>query len=140
MKLTLTTYDAKTNRYCVDAYAWIEYFDGSTKGSIVAEIIENDGNEIFVPVIAIAEVINAVKKRNRDVDTAFNKLLTLARMAEATPQVAKETGLLYHELRQKVRDFPLADAFLLATARQLNAKIITGDKHFAKMKNVVFLS
>ena len=38
-----------------------------------------------------------------------------------------------------IKDFGFADAFVLATARKLNSKILTGDMHFKSVKNAVLI-
>ena len=54
--------------------------------------------------------------------------------------LAEETGMIHSTIRKRIKDFGLADAFVLTTAKRLGAKIVTGDPHFKNMKNVVFLS
>lgn len=43
-------------------------------------------------------------------------------------------------MRKTMRDFGLADAYILAAARKLDAKVLTGDKHFEGVKEAVFIS
>ena len=43
------------------------------------------------------------------------------------------------EIRKKIKDFGLADVFVLLTARKLNAKIITGDPHFKGFKEAILI-
>jgi predicted nucleic acid-binding protein len=38
-----------------------------------------------------------------------------------------------------MKDFGLADAYVLATARKLKSKILTGDPHFKGMKEAVLI-
>ena len=42
-------------------------------------------------------------------------------------------------MKKKIRDFGLIDAIILTTARKLKAKVVTGDPHFKKFKEVVFI-
>lgn len=126
--------------YCIDAYAWVEYFIGSEKGRIVSTIVENSGNDVFMSAVTVAEVVSVTKREGRDWEAAFNKMLNLAKVSDTVPETAKKAGLLHAELRKNIKDFALADAFVLTTARRLGAKIVTGDPHFKNMKNVVFLS
>ncbi len=47
---------------------------------------------------------------------------------------SKEVGIACAKIKKKIKDFGLADAFVLITA-----KILTGDPHFKGMNNVVYL-
>jgi predicted nucleic acid-binding protein len=42
-------------------------------------------------------------------------------------------------MRKTEKDFGLADAYVLATARQLKSKVLTGDPHFKNLKEAVML-
>ncbi len=44
------------------------------------------------------------------------------------------------ERRKIMRGWGLSDSIILATARKENAKVITGDKHFADLKDeIIFI-
>ena len=49
-------------------------------------------------------------------------------------------GMTHAEIRRKIKDFGLSDAYVLAAARKLNAKILTGDPHFKNMKEALSIS
>jgi predicted nucleic acid-binding protein len=42
-------------------------------------------------------------------------------------------------MRKTEKDFGLADAYVLETARKLKSKVLTGDKHFRNVKEAVLL-
>ena len=42
-------------------------------------------------------------------------------------------------MRKKHENFGLADAIILETARTLNAKVLTGDRHFRAVKEARLL-
>ena len=42
-------------------------------------------------------------------------------------------------MRKTLKDFGLADAYVLAAARRLNAKVLTGDLHFKNIKDAVMI-
>ena len=46
---------------------------------------------------------------------------------------------LHTEMRKTEKDFGLADAYVLATARKLKAKILTGDPHFKNVKDAILM-
>ena len=126
-------------RYVIDSYAWIEYFIGSEKGRTVKTIVESDTNEIFTPAIVVAEVVSITSREDRDVELIYNNMLLLSKISSFTPEFAKETGLLHAKMRKTIKDIGMADIAVLLTARNADAKIVTGDPHFKGMKNVLFI-
>jgi len=126
-------------KYVIDAYAWIEYFIESDKGKKVKEIVESQDNEIFVSIITVAEVSSIGAREKRDVELGNKTLLSLSNVYFINLELAKEAGILHAEIRKKIKDFGLADAFVLLTARKLNAKILTGDPHFKGFKEAILI-
>jgi len=47
--------------------------------------------------------------------------------------------LLHAEMRKQMKDFGLSDAFVMATARKLNARVLTGNPHFKGLKEAVMI-
>lgn len=126
-------------KYVVDTFAWVEYFRGTKKGEIVRDCIE-EGNAI-TPTIALAELSDAYERRgipNWERDLAF--IISKTTIMDLNQQLAVEAGKIKNEVRKKYKtQFGLADAIILATAKKTNARIVTGDKHFEKLKGIVFL-
>lgn len=125
-------------RYVIDSWAWVEYLDGTEKGEKVKKIIEDD-NEIFTVFINLAEVMSIVKRKNRDYKTVSDTILSLSKIFYGDIQFLITTGLLHAEMRKTMKDFGLADAFALATAKKLGAKLLTGDPHFKNMKEAIMI-
>lgn len=126
-------------KYVIDAHAWIEYFVGSDKGNIVKRIIESDENEIFTSIITVAEVVSVTKRENRDAEEKYKDIINLSKLFFISSEMAKEAGILHAETRKRIKDFGLADAFVLLTARKLGAKILTGDPHFKGFKEAILI-
>jgi predicted nucleic acid-binding protein len=60
---------------------------------------------------------------------------------DLTDEIATVAGEIDAERKEKVRDWGLADSIVLATARELGAKVVTGDKHFMDLRaEAVFLT
>ena len=126
-------------RFVIDAYAWIEYFIGSEKGGKVAEIIEKDENEIFTNNVTLAEIVSKIQRSGKNYVKSFETVLAYSKVFTFDENFSKDVGLLHAKIREKIKDFGLADAFVLQTAISLSAKIVTGDEHFKGMKNVVLI-
>ena len=123
----------------IDAYAWIEYLNGSEKGRKVAEIVENDSNEIFTSSCTIAEVVSKSLRENKDAKIALAHINNLSNIISVTQEISILTGQIHFEAKKKNKDFGMLDAFVAATARLANAKILTGDKHFKNFKEAVLI-
>lgn len=125
--------------YVVDAWAWIEYLIGSKRGTMLKEIFEEENNEVNTCAVTLAEVTSKVAREGRDVEVAYTLLLSNSQVVNADEELSKQAGLLHAEMRRTERDFSLADAYVLATARRLKSKVLTGDTHFKNVKEAVFI-
>ncbi len=127
------------SKYVVDAWAWIEYFRGSEHGAKLIDILEDPSTEVYTNAITVAEVISKTARDGRDVEVAYDMLLSNAQIVKIDENLSKQAGLLHFKMRQTIKDFGIADSFVLAVANQLKAKIITGDPHFKGLKNVILV-
>ena len=127
------------NKYVIDAWAWIEYFIGSQYGAKLNEILEDASTEVYTCAITVAEVISKTVREGRDVEAAYDMLLSNSQVINADEEVSKQAGLLHAEMRKTKKDFGLADAYVLATAKELKAKILTGDAHFQNLDDVFLI-
>ena len=126
-------------RYVIDAYAWIEYLIGSDTGAKVYAILEKENNETYTCAVTVAEVISKVAREGKDTKVAYDVLLSNSKVINADEELSKDAGLVHAEVRKTEKDFGLADAYVLATARKLKAKVLTGDPHFKNMKEAVLI-
>ena len=125
-------------KYVVDAYAWIEYLDGSDAGCKVSEILENN-SEIFTCAVTLGEVVSKVARMGKDAKVAYDVLMGNSQLVVVDEELSLEAGLLHCEMRKTAKDFGLADAYVLATARRLESKILTGDPHFKLLKEAIMI-
>ena len=123
--------------YLIDAYAWIEYLEGSTAGSKVRKIIEE--NEAITLSITLAEVISKVKRKGLDENNAYQAITSNSIISDVTADVARSAGIFHAEIRKKVPNFGLVDSLLLAGARSKKIKVVTGDHHFKGFKETLFI-
>ena len=126
-------------RYIVDAYAWIEYLSGSGLGAKVNAIMENDDSEIYTCAVTVAEVVSKVAREGSDAEAAYDIIASNSQIVNADEELSKETGLLHAEMRKTKKDFGLADAYVLATARMLRSRILTGDPHFEDVEEAILI-
>ena len=125
-------------RYLIDSWAWIEYLDGTKNGLKVKEILTQE-NEVFTLILSLAEIISRAKRKEKDIEGVENAILVNSKIINVNVEIAKNAGLLHAEMRKTIKDFGLIDAFVLLTARELKAKVLTGDKHFKNFKEAILI-
>jgi len=126
------------SKHVIDAYAWIEYLDGSEAGGKVRALIEKN-DEIYTCAMTIAEVVSKVARKGKDMKIAYDVLLSNSQIVNVDEELSWQAGLLHFEMRKTLKDFGLADAYVLATARKLKSKVLTGDLHFKGVKEAVLI-
>jgi predicted nucleic acid-binding protein len=105
-------------RYVLDSWAWIEYFEGSRKGERVKEIILDLRNDIFTHCVSVAEIISKARRKGLDTEAIWSSITSNSKILETGGEESKKVGITHADIKtKKNRNFSLADAFVLATAR-----------------------
>jgi predicted nucleic acid-binding protein len=125
-------------KHVIDAYAWIEYLDRSDAGRKVTAILENN-DAIYTCAVTLGEVISKVARVGKDTKVAYDILSGNSQIVIVDEELSLQAGLLHFEMLNNSKDLGLADAYVLATARKLKAKILTGDEHFKPVKEAVMI-
>ncbi|MBI3032691.1 PIN domain-containing protein [Candidatus Woesearchaeota archaeon] len=127
-------------RYVVDTYAWIEYFNGSSKGKIFEKILLTSENELLTIQCSLAEIINWALREETSFEEAYKVIRANSTIITLSDFDWIDAGKERFQQRKTQKDFGLIDAVLLVKQKQYNAKLISGDKHFKNLKNVIFLA
>lgn len=122
----------------LDAYAWIEYFFGSEKGKKVRAVIEN--KECYTLECNLAEIYEWAKKNKEDFSMLQKIMITKSKILAINRKDWLRGVEIKLEQRKKQKDFGLIDGLILAKQEEIECKVITGDKHFKNMKNIVYLN
>jgi predicted nucleic acid-binding protein len=127
-------------KYVIDSYTWIEYFTGSRRGETVKSLIENSEEKI-TPTICLAEVYSkTLKVESQELaekQKAFIK--EKSSLAVLDESIAVESAKLNVRMKKEIDGWGLADSIVYATATIKKAEVVTGDEHFKKLKNVLFI-
>jgi len=128
-----------SHKYVLDSFAWVEYFRGTKKGETVKECLEEGG--CITPTIVLAELSDVYEREgNSHWERDFAFILSKTTISDLDKETASEAGKIKNEVkRQQEPKFGLADAIVLATARKLAAKVLTGDQHFKKLPGTVLI-
>ncbi|MGA8711210.1 MAG: type II toxin-antitoxin system VapC family toxin [Thermoplasmata archaeon] len=121
----------------VDSYAWIEFLLAGPRGPEVRRHFE-DPNDLISPDIVLAEVARRLAREESDHGTIAGHLRSMTAISTVVPidpEVALETieaaqTLRSYAQRTQLSQPSFADAIILAFARRLGARVLTGDRHF----------
>lgn len=118
--------------YLLDTWAWIEFYIGSEKGKKIYQKLES-GQKCYTSIISLAEMSDNYESGNLKSDNRWEEIRnfveTKTELVGLNPHICSKAGKIKQEEREKFPDFGLMDAIILATAREKNLKVITGDKH-----------
>ncbi|MGH9779444.1 MAG: type II toxin-antitoxin system VapC family toxin [Candidatus Acidiferrales bacterium] len=118
----------------IDSSGWIEYFTDGPKAGAYARYLE--GREpILTPAVVVYEVYKKIK-RERGEDLALLCLSQLSK-TEVVP-LDQPAALLAADLSLEL-SLPMAEAFVLATARMRGAQLVTSDADFKGIPGVKLL-
>ena len=130
----------------IDTYAWIEIFIGSKSGEKAKETLQK-AEETYTPDVVIAEIARKYLREGMKEQTIRERLTTIEETSEIIPidkNIAFESAKCYLELMEKAKTRKLKapslfDAIVLATARTLGAKLVTGDEHFEEINETLWI-
>jgi len=127
-------------RYVIDSYAWIEYFMGTKAGKKVKPIIEGLEEKI-TPTICLAEIYAKTIRVESEELAEKQRVFIKERSALASldEKTAIESAKLNVTMKKKIKGWGLADSIVYATGLLKKAEVVTGDKHFKELTNVIFI-
>ena len=128
-----------------DTYAWIEYFRGSEKGAVVKQLLKSQGG--YTPSIVLAEIARKYRREGFNEDDILKRLLFIAGKTEIVAidiEVSLKASKAYLELLElskklKLRTPSLADAIVYSIATLKQNKLVTGDKLFKNIENIIYI-
>lgn len=127
-----------TSRYVIDSYAWIEYFEGSKAGAQARHYIEEEMP--LTPSIVLAELSDKYTREGYDcLEDDLTFIRSKSQIIPLDGDLAHEAGILNTTMRKKALGWGMADSIILATAQKHNAQVVTGDKHFTKVKEAILI-
>lgn len=117
----------------VDSSAWLEYFANSSNAEFFARPIQ-DVAGLIVPSITLYEVFKRVLQQK----SATEALQAVAHMKQGlVVDLGADLAVAAAGLSATLK-LPLADAIILATARERSATLWTQDAHFEGLAGVKY--
>ncbi len=126
-----------STKYVLDAWAWIEYLDGTENGAVIEEYFKK--GEVLTNLVTVTEVISKVQRRGMDTNIALSAIGSISRIVGVNLLFAKETGILHAIIKKAKPNFSFGDAFVLNTARSFSCKVLTGDPDFKGLKEAIMV-
>lgn len=117
-----------------DSWAWVEYFRGSRVGAVVKDLLE--GKEVlFTPAVCLAEIKAKYLREGHDPADRLRFIKSRTSIIDVDITVAEAAADL-----KVLQGLHMVDSLVLASARARNTELLTGDKHFRGIANVLMLS
>ncbi len=119
----------------IDSWAWIEYYRGSGYGERAREIIEGN-EEAYISAVNIAEIYRWLLRYYGEIEAEEERksLKNRCIIVPVDEGIAVEAAKIRHKM-----GLGLGDSIVLATARKVGAKVVTGDRAFKELKEVIYL-
>lgn len=119
----------------VDSSGWLEYFADGVNANFFAKAIENTA-ELIVPSISLYEVFKRMLQQ-RGEGSALEAVAVMmqGRVIDLNSTLALSAARISTELQ-----IPMADSFMLATARMHEATLWTQDADFQSVEGVKYIS
>lgn len=118
----------------VDASVAVKLYFAERDSDRALQIVANEDLLLHAPDILVAEVANALLRRERDreisavqVDRALCDLLAIASTLTASSSLMEDTTRIAREMRH-----PVYDCFYLALAVRLDVTLVTADVTFVE--------
>ncbi len=116
-----------------DSSAWIEYFAGTKIGRKVKKFLEN--NElIYTPSICLLEIKNKYLRENKKWKKRIDFICDRSIIIDLNSEIA----LLGADMKKKHSLYSI-DAIIYSSAQKHKSKLLTKDKHFQKLQEVIML-
>ena len=124
--------------YVIDSHAWIEYFRGTESGRRARRFVESEAAATStVSLTEMKEKYLREKWQTFEEDIAF--ITSKTSVANVDRETALLAGALNYERKAKVKNWGMTDSIILATARVVSAKVVTGDRHFEGLPEAIIV-
>jgi predicted nucleic acid-binding protein len=119
----------------LDSWCWVEYFEGTVCGKEVSKYVDSE-ESLFISVINLAEVYKWAlsKKGEADAESMIYIMLSRCFIIPVQPTIALNAAKTNWN-----KKWGLGDSLIYETAKAHKLQLVTGDTHFKKEKEIIFL-
>jgi len=113
---------------------------GTKTGENAKDVIESS-TEKMTPTICLSEVYGkTLRVENQELAEKQRSFIKeKSALVLLDEPIAIEAAKVQTRLKKEIDGWGLADSIVYATATVKKAEVVTGDEHFKKLKNVVFI-
>jgi len=131
------TIPTASDRIVVDSSGWVEYLGGGPKASSFAEYFESQTTTNYLPSIVVYEVH---KKLYRESGSSVANIFVSAAFNYGDRLIPLSLEISLAASKISIPDkLSMADAIIYATAKRLNARLVTSDTDFQNLPDVTIL-
>lgn len=112
----------------IDTSAWIEYLKKTSHATTKEIETALHINTAATCWVVLAELLQGAKSE-KEIEL-IKDLPSVAKILKETESTWKDAGILSNKLRKQGKNIPLIDCYLAVLAKHYNARILTLDKHF----------
>lgn len=125
----------------LDTSAVIEIFRSPARSKRYRAILHGIGEEeIFVSMLQLAEVADWAVKNRLPAEERLSAVKDFARIVPLDDEICLNAAEIKNRRRESgYKDFSLADAIILATARSIDQRLLTLDRDFAGERDCIIL-
>ncbi len=120
-----------------DTSAWIELFGDTEMGRKAKKIMHE--YRIFTSSVSIAEIAEIASRKNVEFAPMVDFVKENSVVIDVDRQIAELAGALNHVKKKHAKRWGMIDSVIVATSVVSGLDIVTKDRHFADLKNVVML-
>ncbi|MEE8358885.1 MAG: PIN domain-containing protein [Candidatus Hydrothermarchaeales archaeon] len=121
----------------LDTSAIIEHFIGSKKGKPVQKTLKKES--CYISILTLAEARRWCLKNGRDYMMWLEMTKKLTTIVNLDEKICEKGADIALKMQQKNKGFGLMDGLILASARSINQKLMTKDRDFEGLKDVVLI-
>ncbi|MDE1865020.1 MAG: PIN domain-containing protein [Candidatus Micrarchaeota archaeon] len=121
----------------LDTSAWVEFFEGTTKGEKVKDILEKD--KCFTSMVSLAEITNWSLKYGRETAYFIDTMTKLSTILNIDKEIAVLAGRLNFERKKLNKKWGMLDSLIAATSIAYNLRLLAKDPDYDDLPNVVIL-
>ncbi len=124
--------------YILDSFALLAYLQGENSGDQIQRILTQSNQRecrVIFPLINLGEVAYIIE-RSQGLEKAQEALSAIRQLPLEILPVSEERVLAAAHIKAN-HSLSYADAFVVATARELQGQILTGDPEFKQVEDLV---
>lgn len=121
----------------LDTSAVIELFIGSGEGKKVLETMVEDG--AFISIVTYAEVALWCKRNGKDWGIWKENIEKIADTVDLTSNICYDGAKITFEAKRNEKKFGIIDGLILASARSINQRLMSKDKHFKVFEDAILI-